>query len=276
MKNDLQYKAGLGFRTHYYPHLLSREMDAPFFEIISENYMNSGGRPLAVLMNIRQDRPFAMHGVSLNIGSSDPINPAYLKKLKALDERVEAFVLSDHLCWTGAHSQNWHDLLPLPMTEASLQHICQRVQQVQETLGRQIALENISTYLKHKIDEMDEPTFVAEIAERSDSLILLDINNIYVNSKNHGFDPYQFLEKIPAKRVVQYHLAGHTDHGDFLFDTHDQAIKDEVWNLYRASLQLIGPRPTLIERDDNFPNPSELMAERKRAEKALQEFQGVA
>ena len=202
-----------------------------------------------------------MHGVSLSIGSTDPLNRDYLRQLKQLAVRVEPRWISDHLCWTGAHSKNMHDLLPLPYTEEAIQHVVSRVQRVQDFLGRRILLENVSSYLTYKQSTMTEWEFLREIAERADCLILFDVNNIYVSSVNHNFDPLDYLNAIPRERVQQIHLAGHRNLGTHIIDTHDEPIVDPVWELYRAAVRRFGNVSTMIERDDNIPPLEELLAE---------------
>lgn len=252
---------GLGLRPPHYQDILSNPSSVDWVEVISENYMDTGGRPLSTLLKVRDQLSVALHGVSLNIGSSDPLNLDYLKKLKILIERVDPFIVSDHLCWTGIEKRNWHDLLPLPMNEATIDRLVPRIRQVQDALKRKFVLENISSYVRFQTDEIDEADFIRLIAERGDCELLLDVNNIYVNSVNHGFDPYDYIRKIPADRVVQYHLAGHTDMGDFLFDTHDAEITDPVWRLFEFTWRHLGPKPFLIERDDKIPDFTDLIKE---------------
>jgi hypothetical protein len=258
---------GLGLRPVHYEEILSGDSapDVDWFEIISENYMIPGGRPLANLERVRARYPLAMHGVSLSIGASDPLNTEYLKNLKMLAERVQPAWISDHLCWTGAHGTNLHDLMPLPYTEEAIRHVVARVQQVQETLGRRLLLENVSSYVTYKDSEMTEWEFLSEIATRADCLILLDINNIYVSSFNHEFDPYEYLRGIPAARVQQFHLAGHSNEGAYIIDTHDHPIVDPVWQLYAEAVRRFPGVATMIERDDNIPPLAELLAELDQA-----------
>jgi len=252
---------GIGLRPPHYQEVLKNKPPVDFFEVISENFMDTGGRPLHILEKVRADYPIATHGVSLNIGSTDPVNPEYLKRLKVYIDRIQPSIVSDHLCWTGAHQRNWHDLLPLPMTEESAKHIITKVDQVQNLLGRKIALENTSTYLCFKDDEMSEPEFISKIVKQADCEILLDVNNIYVNSINHDFDPYEYVKLIPAQNVVQYHMAGHSDLGNFLFDTHDAPIIEPVWDLFHYTIENIGERPFIIERDDHIPAFAGLLRE---------------
>lgn len=257
---------GLGLRTEHYSEVIEQQPDVGWFEIISENYMVPGGKPLHFLDQIRRDYPMVMHGVSLSIGSTDGLNRQYLKQLKQLAERVEPHWISDHLCWTSVDHTNSHDLLPLPYNEAAIKHIVERVQQVQDYLGRQILLENLSSYVTYKNSEMPEWQFISEIAQRADCLLLLDINNVFVSAYNHHFEPMEYLNGIDPTRVQQFHLAGHSYHGDMIVDTHDHDVCDPVWDLYAKALQRFGMVSTMIERDDNIPPFAELRAELRIAE----------
>ena len=252
---------GLGLRTPHYDAILNERHDIDWLEVITENYLVPGGKALDYLERIRERFPLVMHGVSLSIGSTDPIDLPYLAQVRALAARVEPHWISDHLCWTGIEGRNLHDLLPLPYTEEALDAVVARVGRVQEALGRQILLENVSSYLTYQASEMSEWEFLGEVAQRADCAILLDINNIYVSSVNHGFDPLTYLTSIPKSKVRQFHLAGHSDLGGHLIDTHDHPIALPVWNLYGAALAHFGAVPTMIERDDNIPELSELVAE---------------
>ncbi|HSW07093.1 DUF692 domain-containing protein [Aquabacterium sp.] len=252
---------GLGLRTEHYADFIAAKPAVDWLEIISENYMVPGGKPLHHLDRIRADFSVVMHGVSMSLGGTDALNTDYLRELKALAARVQPAWLSDHLCWTGVNGQNLHDLLPLPMTGAALRHVASRLQQVQDTLGRRLAIENLSSYVRFAADEMNEFQFVAELLRRTDSLLLLDVNNVYVSSVNHGFDARAYIDAMPPERVVQIHLAGHSVQDGFLIDTHDAPVCPEVWDLYRYTLQRIGFRPTMIERDDRIPALDELLAE---------------
>ncbi len=252
---------GLGLRADHYETILAGSPPVDWFEIISENYMVPGGKPLHFLDRIRERYPIVMHGVSLSIGSTDPLNRDYLRQLKQLAARVEPQWMSDHLCWTGAHSKNMHDLLPLPYTEEAIAHVVARVQQVQDFLGRRILLENVSSYITYKQSALTEWEFLREVVERADCLLLLDVNNIYVSSVNHGFDPLAYLNAVPRERVQQFHLAGHRNLGTHIIDTHDEPIVDPVWELYRAAVRRFGAVSTMIERDDNIPPLEDLLAE---------------
>ena len=252
---------GLGLRTEHYADFERRGTTVDWLEILSENYMVPGGRPLHHLDRIRADHPMVMHGVSMSLGGTDPLDLDYLRELKALAARVQPAWLSDHLCWTGVNGRNLHDLLPLPMSEAALRHVAARLDEVQHRLGRRIAIENLSSYVRFAADEMREYEFVAELLKRSDALLLLDVNNVYVSSVNHGFDARAYIDAMPADRVVQIHLAGHSEQDGFLVDTHDAPVCDAVWDLYRYTLTRLGPRPTMIERDDHIPALDERLAE---------------
>ncbi|KJV06283.1 MNIO family bufferin maturase [Methylocucumis oryzae] len=252
---------GLGLRTDHYQTILADKPAVDWFELITENYLVAGGKPLFYLDSIRADYPMVMHGVSLSIGSTDPLNWDYLRQLKALAKRIEPAWVSDHLCWTGVNGVNLHDLLPLPYTEAAIDHVANRVSTVQEYLGRQLLLENVSSYVSYAHSEMSEWDFLSAVAERADCLILLDINNIYVSAHNHGFDPLRYLRQLPAQRIQQIHLAGHLDLGHLIIDSHGDTVIDPVWSLYEAALQRFGFVATMIERDDNVPPLTDLLAE---------------
>jgi uncharacterized protein (UPF0276 family) len=252
---------GLGLRTPHYEAVLNEAHAIDWLEVITENYLVPGGKPLAYLERIRERFPLVMHGVSLSIGSTDPIDVDYLAGVRALAARIEPHWISDHLCWTGIEGRNLHDLLPLPYTEEALALVVARVGQIQDALGRRILLENVSSYLTFHESEMSEWEFLGEVAERADCAILLDINNIYVSSVNHGFNPSTYLQAMPTDRVHQLHLAGHSDLGGHLIDTHDHPIVEPVWNLYCAAIAQFGAVPTMIERDDNIPPLGELVAE---------------
>ena len=256
---------GLGLRPAHYEAILNESPAVDWFEIISENYLVPGGKPLHYLDRIRARYPLVMHGVSLSIGSTDPLDRDYLRQLKALASRIEPAWISDHLCFTGAHGVNAHDLLPLPYTEEAIRHVVARVSEVQEYLGRRILLENVSSYVTYQESEMHEWDFLGEIAERADCLILLDINNIYVSGFNHEFDPREYLAAVPVERVQQFHLAGHRNHGDYLVDTHDEPVIDPVWRLYETAVRRFGRVSTMIERDDNIPPLPTLLAELDQA-----------
>ncbi len=252
---------GLGLRPTHYEAVLGEAHAIDWVEIITENYLGLGGKPMDYLERVRARFPVVMHGVSLSIGSTDPLDREYVREVRALSDSIEPAWISDHLCWTGVDGRNLHDLLPLPYTEEALASVVARVGEVQDILGRQILLENVSSYLTYKESDMSEWEFLREVANRADCGILLDINNIYVSATNHGFDAKAYLQAIPKNRVRQFHLAGHSDLGGHLIDTHDQPIVAPVWDLYREAVQHFGQVPTMIERDDNIPALSELVAE---------------
>jgi uncharacterized protein (UPF0276 family) len=253
---------GLGLRTDHYEAILREQpSEVDWFEALSENYLVPGGKPLYFLDRIAEHYPIVLHGVSLSIGASDPLNPDYLRQLKALAARVNARWISDHLCWTGHNGHNLHDLLPLPYTDETIHHVAARIRTVQDFLGRQILIENVSSYVTYRDSRLSEWEFLSAVCNEADCLLLLDINNIYVSSFNHGFDPHDYLKGIPAGRVRQFHLAGHRNYGDYIIDTHDETIIDPVWALYEDARRLIGPVATMIERDDHIPPLPELLAE---------------
>jgi uncharacterized protein len=256
---------GLGLRVDHYEAVLAERPPVDWFEVLTENYLVAGGKPLHYLMRIRERYPLAMHGVSLSIGSTAPLDREYLRQVKALAQRVQPAWISDHLCWTGVAGRNTHDLLPLPYTEEALAHVSERVRVVQDILGRRILLENVSSYVAFRDAPLSEWQFLSEIASRADCLILLDVNNIYVSAVNHEFDALEYLNAIPAERVQQIHLAGHENHGDYLVDTHDHPVPGPVWELYAAAVRRCGAVSTMIERDDHIPPLAELCAELAQA-----------
>lgn len=257
---------GLGLRTDHYADLLDGVAacgagKVDWLEILTENYLVPGGPPLANLEKIRADYPLVMHGVSMSIGASDPLDLDYLAALKALAGRIEPAIVSDHLCWTGHAGINTHDLLPVPYTEEALRHIVERVLRVQDLLGRRIALENPSSYVDFSFSAIPEWEFLSAIAERADCDILLDVNNIYVSAFNHEFDPLAYLAAIPPARVRQFHLAGHQNNGTHIIDTHDAPVIDPVWALFAEAVRRFGPVPAMIERDANIPALGQLLDE---------------
>jgi len=256
---------GLGLRPDYYDEILTHHPNVDWFEILSENYMVGGGKPLYYLHAIREKYPVVMHGVSLSIGGTDPLDMDYLKQLKTLAQSVNPHWISDHLCWTGQGGNNLHDLMPLPYNDEAIKHVAQRVRQVQDYLGQQILLENVSSYVSYRHSVMSEWEFYTAVVEEADCLMLLDINNIYVSSRNHNFDPMEYINAVPIDRVQQFHLAGHTDYGNYVIDTHDHPIVDSVWELYKKVLPVFGHISTMIERDDLMPPFSELMQELEQA-----------
>ncbi len=266
---------GLGLRTQHYPQIWDGTARADWFEVISENFMVPGGRPLQVLTRARALAPIVLHGVSLSLGSTDPLRAPYLDGLAALAHRFEPAWISDHLCWGSVGGHYAHDLLPLPFSEEALAHVAARVTAVQERLGRQILVENVSSYLTYTHSTMPEWEFLAALAARADCGILLDVNNIYVSARNHGFDPTTYLAAIPAERVGQIHLAGHTDKGTHLLDTHVGPVPAPVWNLYRRALQQCGRVSTLVEWDEEVPEFPVLAAEAERARAVEAEVLGA-
>ena len=256
---------GIGLRSKHYGRFLAEAPPVGWVEAVSENFLAPGGCPVAVLENVRRDVPVVLHGVSLAIGSVDPLDRRLLRGLRELADRVQPAYVSDHLCW-GRHAGRYsHDLLPLPYTEEALAHVVSRVRQVQDVLGRQILLENVSSYVAYADSTLTEWEFLASVAEEADCGILLDVNNIFVSARNHGFDPDAYLAGIPDDRVGQFHLAGHSDHGTYLLDTHDAPVPDAVWELYRSALRRFGRVPALIEWDDHVPELERLVEESVRA-----------
>ena len=256
---------GVGLRTTHFPHVLAGTARVDWFEAISENFMIAGGRPLAVLERAWAICPVVLHGVSLSLGSTDPLSAPYLRALRALVDRVAPAWVSDHLCWGSVGGHYAHDLLPLPYTEEALDHVVERVRTVQDRLGRQILIENVSSYLTFTHSAMPEWEFLAAVAERADCGILLDVNNVYVSAVNHGFDAERYILAVPADRVGQIHLAGHSHRGTHLLDTHDGHVAPAVWDLYRVAVQRCGRVSTLVEWDDRIPEWDVLCAEAERA-----------
>jgi uncharacterized protein len=256
---------GLGLRVDHYETILDERPAIDWFEALTENYLVPGGKPLHNLTRIREHYPMVLHGVSMSIGSAQPLDRAYLNQVKALAQRIEPAWISDHLCWTGVAGKNLHDLMPLPYTDEALKHVAQRVRTVQDILGRRLLLENVSSYVTFRDSRMREWEFLRAVAEQADCLILLDINNIYVSSINHEFDAREYLRAIPVERVQQIHLAGHQNHGDYLIDTHDHPVPDPVWALYADAVRRFGHVSTMIERDANIPPLAELQDELEAA-----------
>jgi uncharacterized protein (UPF0276 family) len=267
---------GVGLRTVHYPHILEKRPPVDFFEILSENYMDTGGRPLWVLDQVAERYPIVLHGVSMSIGSADPLDREHLKKLKALATRTRAHWVSDHLCWTGVAGRNTHDLLPMPLTEEALAHVVSRVKTVSEILERPLILENASTYAEFAASSMPEWEFFARLTEEADCGMLLDVNNVYVSSFNHGFDPKQYLDALPPQRVTQYHLAGHTNKGTHIIDTHNDYVIDAVWDLYRHAVARTGDVSTLLEWDADIPDFQTVHAEALKARAYRRQEKAVA
>ncbi len=266
---------GIGLRTRHFPRVLDGTAHVAWFEAISENFMIRGGRPLRVLERARQDAPLVLHGVSLSLGSTDPLNEGYLARLGELVARFEPAWVSDHLCWGSFGGHYAHDLLPLPYTEEALALVAARVAEVQERLGRRILVENVSSYLEFAHSSMPEWEFLAAVAERADCGILLDVNNVYVSAANHGFSAEEYLDRLPPARIGQIHLAGHSDRGTHLLDTHDAPVVEAVWRLYRRALGRFGRVSTLVEWDDRIPELDDVVAETERSRAAEAEVLGA-
>ena len=262
---------GCGLRSLHYQHILKHYPDVDWFEIISENYMDSQGRPRYVLDQIAERYPIVMHGVSMSIGSSDPLNCEYLHKLKRLADEINARWVSDHLCWTGVAGINAHDLLPIPLNEQTLKHVVERIRVVQDVLGRRLTVENPSSYITFADSTISEWEFITRMAEETDCGLLLDVNNVYVSSVNHDFDPVEYIQNVPHERVVQFHLAGHTNCGTHLIDTHDGHVIDPVWELYRLAHQCTGGASTLLEWDAKIPEFPVVHAEVLKARQFMEE-----
>lgn len=256
---------GIGLRTKHFAEFLADVPKVDWVEVVTENFMADGGRPLAVLEKVRRDMPVVLHGVSLSIGSTDPLSERYLALLERLVARIDPAMVTDHLCW-GSHGNRYlHDLFPLPYTDESLAHVVSRVEAVQERLGRRLLLENPSSYVAFADSTMTEWDFLSELARRADCGILLDINNVYVSARNFGFNALDYLSGIAPDRVGQFHLAGHSDKGRYLLDTHDEAVPPSVWELYRVALRRFGQVPSLVEWDDHIPPLDEVVAQSRRA-----------
>lgn len=270
---SLPAKAGIGLRADHYVDVLNDHPDTGWFEVHSENYFGEGGRPLYYLEKIAEHYPLSLHGVGLSIGSTDALDTAHLKKLKSLVQRFEPGLISEHLSWGSVGGRHFNDLFPLPYTDEALSHMVERVSQVQEYLGRQILIENVSSYLQFESSTIPEWEFIRELAQKSGCGILLDVNNIYVNAKNHKFDPRVFIEAIPVEYVKEIHLAGHTvkqfEDGEILIDTHNKRVSDDVWALYQETMQRVGTVPVLIEWDTDIPALSVLLDEADKAQRIL-------
>jgi uncharacterized protein len=260
---------GVGLRSKHFGHLLRNPPQVDWFEIISENFMDDFGFARHVLQHVRSSVPVVMHGVSMSIGSTDPLNMAYLSKLKTLAQFIEPEWISDHLCWTGVLTVNTHDLLPMPLTEESLAHVAERVQRVQDFLGRPLVLENPSTYFEFKSSTIPEWEYLGALAKKTGCGLLLDVNNVFVSAHNHGFDAVTYISNLPHEHIVQVHIAGPTDFGTLLVDTHDQPVPQQVWKLYRLAHELTGGVSTLLEWDAKIPEYPELVEELFKAKKVL-------
>ena len=256
---------GVGLRTSHYAHILAENPPVDWFEILSENYMDTGGRPAYILDQIAERYPIVMHGVSMSVGSTDPLNFDYLAKLKRLAKRVNARWISDHLCWTGVSGLNTHDLLPMPYTDESLRHVAERVRTIADFLEQPVFLENPSTYLEFTSSTWRECDFLGEVASMSGCGLLLDVNNVYVSAFNHGFDAFEYVDRIPAGKVAQIHLAGHTHKGTHILDTHSDHVIDDVWEIYRRVCARLGGISTLLEWDEAVPSFDVVHAEARKA-----------
>lgn len=267
---------GLGLRPDYYNEILQTNPPIDWLEILSENYMVEGGKPRYFLDQFKERYPLVMHGVSMSIGSSDPLDFEYLTGLKKLAAHVNPMWISDHLCWTGQGGHNLHDLMPLPYTYDVIEYVAERIRIAQDYLERPLLIENVSSYVTYDQSVMPEWEFYQAVCESSGALMLLDINNIYVSARNHNFDPVEYINNIPINCVQQFHLAGHTDYGDYVIDTHDHPVVTSVWELYEKALTRFGAVSTMIERDDNLPPFSELLKELSTARDIGQRILGKA
>jgi uncharacterized protein (UPF0276 family) len=268
---------GVGLRTEHYSRLEeSLDTKVDFFEALTENHMNSAGRPLKILERIRQDYPLTFHGVSLNIAHHSGLNYSYMKKVKELIIPFEPMIVSDHLCWTGAPETNLHNLLPFPYNEETLEFLISRVDEVQSFMGRELVLENLSAYFDYKESTMKEWEFLSLLSKRSGCKLLFDVNNIYVNSQNQKFDPHEYIDAIEGDSIAEIHLAGFTDMGDFLFDTHSNPVYPQVWELYRKATEKAPHAPSLVEWDDDIPEFEALEAEAIKARLIINEVHGEA
>ena len=263
---------GLGLRHEYFEEIVQQKPSVDWFEITTENYLIPGGKPLSYLDKIRTHYPIVMHGVSLSLGSTDALDYDYLKLLKEFAACMEPALVSDHLCWTGTNGLNMHDLLPLPYTRSTIKHLSSRILEVQDYLGRRIAIENVSSYLTFEQSEMSEWDFITEIANQADCYLLLDVNNIYVSSINHNFSALDYLDALPGTRIKQIHLAGHSNCGDYIIDTHDAPVIQPVWDLYAETIKRFGQIPSMIERDDNMPPFQDLLDELDHARRIASRY----
>ena len=264
-----EYGVGIGLRVPHYQHILARKPVVDWFEVISENYMIDGGRPLQVLDQILDQYRVVQHGVSMYFGSAEKLNREHLRRLKALVKRTKTPWLSDHLCWGSVDGRYTHDLLPMPYTFEAARITAAKIRQVQDFVEVPVAVENVSSYAEFHLSEMTEWEFLNEVAEQADCGILLDVNNIYVSSRNHNFDPYDYVNSVPAERVAQIHIAGHSKYQKYILDTHDHPVIDPVWKLYARALQRVGPTATLLEWDDNIPSFDEVHGEALKANRFL-------
>jgi len=261
--------AGIGLRSRHYQEILDTQPTVPWFEVLSENYFGAGGLPIYHLERIREHYPITLHGVGMSLGSADPLNVDYLARLKKLAERIEPVYISDHLAWISIDGRHVHDLLPLPYTEEALTLFSSRVREAQDVLGRRLLIENPSSYMSYKNADLTESEFLLELVKRADCDLLFDVNNVYVSSQNHSFDPIEYLHALPADRVKEIHLAGYEEQDSYLFDTHGHRVHPPVWKLYKDAIKCLGPIPTLIEWDTDIPEFSVLVDEANTAQKIL-------
>ena len=272
-RNPPRLGYGIGLRTIHFQEILDRNPAIDFYEAITENFLDTGGRPLRVLDRVAGRTPVVLHGVSLNIGSTAPLDVDYLRKVRRLADRIHAPWVTDHLCWTGVSGRNLHDLLPLPLHQESLDHVAARLKVAMDVLERPIHLENPSTYLEFRTSTIGEAEFLSRLACETGCGLLLDINNVYVSCVNHRWDAAAYIDAVPADRVVQVHLAGHTDKGTHLLDTHSDHVRPEVWDLYARLVARTGPVSTLVEWDDEIPPldvvHAEVLKARTLAERVL-------
>ena len=274
-KQILPSRAGVGLRSCHYEHIAAETPDIPWFEALSDNYLCEGGPSLAHLESIRTSYPVTLHGVGMSLGSTDPLDRNYLRKLKSLIKRINPVLVSDHLCWTSFRDQYFHELLPLPYTEEAIRHVSNRIKDVQDYLGHRIMIENVSSYLSFNHSVLTEWEFLQAIAEEADCHILLDINNIYVSANNHGFNPEDYLSGLTANRIAQFHLAGHENHQTYLLDTHSATVCPPVWQLFDKALEKFGPVPTIIEWDNQIPDFSTLQQDAIAADKLIDKYVNI-
>ena len=274
---DIQISgAGIGLRSQHYREILETKPPIPWFEVLTENYFGAGGLPLYHLEQVRADYPVTLHGVGMSLGSTDPLNFDYLKKLKTLAERIEPAWVSDHLAWISADGRYVHDLLPVPYSDEALKNISERIDQVQDFLGRRLLIENPSSYMGFRNVDMTEWEFLAALVAQTDCDLLFDVNNVYVSSVNHGFDPVEYLHALPDGRVREIHLAGYEEQDNYLFDTHGYRVHPPVWDLYQMTVRQLGQIPTLIEWDTDIPEFEVLMDEAAKAQRLLDKLDTAA
>ena len=263
---------GIGLRLDHFEKIEETKPDVPWFEVLSDNYLLEGTMQRNYLRKFRHDYPVTFHGVGMSIGSTEPLNQDYLKRLKQLKEEIQPAWISDHLCWTSAHGVVTHDLIPLPYTQSVVKHIVDRILQVQDFLGEQLVIENVSSYLQFKSTEMSEWDFINEVTRQSDCRLLLDVNNIYVSAQNHHFDAEEYLLAMPAEKVAEMHLAGYEDRGTHLLDTHSRPVTEPVWALFKKAVQHVGDVPVLIEWDNDIPSLERVIQEAHKAQVLQQEI----